>query len=171
MRGRVVLGGTILVLALVLAPVAPWEEPGARAAQAADCVWHRHSERIVRHVRRNGQIRRIVRIKHWWTCDPIPPPPARLGVHAFEFHFILSRARVTAGELILEMSNRGEDDHNLNLRREGSTEPLLQSQDIAPGQRWDARLTLAPGVYRLWCSLPQHEELGMSATLTVETAG
>jgi len=160
----------IAVLAAVLVPNGPGHAAG-RPASRSDCVWHRHTKRVVVHIRRHGHIQRVVRIRHWWTCDPAPPPPpARLGVQSFEFHYILSRASVPAGQLIVELSNRGEDDHNLNILREGSDQPPIQLPDTSPGQRRSQTLTVAPGTYRLWCSLPQHEALGMQTTLTVAAA-
>ena len=91
-------------------------------------------------------------------------------MQSFEFHYILSRASVPAGELTVELSNRGEDDHNLNILREGSDQPPIQLPDTSPGQRRTQTFTVAPGTYRLWCSLPQHEALGMQTTLTVAAA-
>jgi uncharacterized cupredoxin-like copper-binding protein len=35
-------------------------------------------------------------------------------------------------------------------------------------QRDVAHFDLEPGTYRLWCSLPEHEEKGMHTTLVVE---
>jgi hypothetical protein len=162
----------IALVALLAGPLgtASGGQPGE--ARADGCVWHRHTKRVVVHVRRHGQVRRIVRIKHWWTCDSPPAPtPSRLGVQSFEFHYILSRPSVRAGDLILELSNRGEDDHNLNLGRVGSDQPIARFPDTGSGQRVSERIALEPGVYDLWCSLPQHAELGMRSTLTVTATG
>jgi hypothetical protein len=46
---------------------------------------------------------------------PTPPSPARVQVIAREFSFTLSRPTVPAGEVIIELLNRGQDAHNLNL--------------------------------------------------------
>ena len=35
------------------------------------------------------------------------------------------------------------------------------------GQRWNGVVRLKPGVYHLWCSLPEHARLGMHTTLRV----
>src|SRR6188768_2270132 len=107
-------------------------------APAQGCAWQKHSKPIVKHVRRHGQRRRIKRVKHWWTCDPQPaalspapalpvPTPAtpaaeepqpeisHLGVKAVEYSYTLSRPEVSAGEVIVELNNQGEDPHNLVL--------------------------------------------------------
>jgi uncharacterized cupredoxin-like copper-binding protein len=38
---------------------------------------------------------------------------------------------------------------------------------LLPGQSESVRLTLAAGTYRLFCSLPGHEQVGMKADITV----
>ena len=159
-------------------------------AEAAECVWQRHSKRVVKHVRRHGRLRKVVRKRHWWTCRPVAaapvaaaptppaPPPApptepeevanRLSVKAAEFYFVLSRPSVLAGEVTVELNNRGEDPHNLNLRREGDEGEPLQIPETASEQRVVAKFDLPDGKYRLWCSLPEHEENGMYTTLVVD---
>jgi plastocyanin len=166
--------------------------PGGRA-EAADCAWQRHTKRVVKHVRRHGQERRVVRRVHWWTCSAVPalpasipplisPPPAspvpkpepeatgnRLGIKAHEYTYELSRPKVATGEVTVELNNQGEDAHNLNLQRQsGAEEPIFTIAETASGQRSSERFDLPEGTYRLWCSLPTHEEEGMEATLVVD---
>jgi hypothetical protein len=156
-------------------------------AAAADCTWQRHSKRVVKRVKRHGKPRRVVRVKRWWTCDqlvpapalappadpalaPAPGPetgPARLSVKALEFSFTLSRPSLPAGEAIVELNNQGEDPHDLNLQLQGSEEPPLEVPEAGPLEHRTAKVELTAGSYRLWCSLPQHDEWGMNATLTV----
>ena len=67
----------------------------------------------------------------------------------------------TAGEVIVELNNQGEDTHNLNLQREGSEDPALESRRSRPGERpRRATSTCAAGEYRLYCSLAPAEEHG-----------
>jgi plastocyanin len=183
--------GLALLGALLLGPGAGSLVRGARA-DAAECLWNRHSKRVVSHVRRHGRVRRLVRVKHWWTCDeaaavapvPIPAPPTpvptqpepeanRLGVksqdQAGQFAYVLSRPSTRSGEVTVELNNQGEDPHNLNLQRQGGEgEPVLQIAKTLPSQHQAATFELPPGTYRLWCSLPTHDEKGMHATLVVE---
>jgi hypothetical protein len=95
-----------------------------------------------------------------------PPPPARVQVVAREFSLALSRPRIVSGRAIVELANFGEDAHDLRLERVGGKVvymwPLAQSGDVE-----DKALTLAPGTYRLWCSIANHRALGMTATLVV----
>ncbi len=179
-------------LVLVLVPAG-----GTSGSAAAECSWQRHSKRVVKHVRRNGRLRKVVRRKSWWSCeaatapaptpeavplpaptlppaeapsaDPEPEPEAnRLAVKAHEYYYVLSRAKVKAGELTVELNNQGEDPHNLNIRREGEEGEPLQVAKTESLQHTVASFDLPPGTYRLWCSLPEHEEKGMHTTLVVE---
>lgn len=169
--------------------------PIASAGAAAEgCVWHRHSKPVVKQVKRHGGLRRVRRVKRWWTCDgqptgsapgAVPPstaptappateappseeaPLAHLSVKAVEWSYTLSRPEVDTGEVIVELNNQGEDSHNLKLQREGSAEPPAAIPVAEPAKQTSARLTLSPGSYRLYCSLDQHDEKGMHATLLV----
>ena len=97
-------------------------------------------------------------------------PPARVQVVAQEFRYSLSRTRVRAGHVIVELVNRGQDTHDLDLRRVGSTR-IVHFPSVLPGQVVDRELKLAPGRYRLWCAIADHNELGMHAVLRVVRPG
>jgi plastocyanin len=160
----------------------------AGTAIASECTWKRHSKRVVKRVRRHGKVRKVVRKRHWWTCEalttaPVVPPPAqapsspspepepeanRLSARASEYYWVLSRPKVRAGAITVELNNQGEDPHNLNLRREGDEGEPLQIPETDSGELSAASFDLPAGKYRLWCSLPEHEEKGMHTTLTVE---
>lgn len=162
------------------------------------CAWQRHSKRVVKHVKRHGRVKRVKRVKRWWTCDyrPVssappsvptaPPAPAptntppqeepeqegtaaHLGVKAVEWSYTLSRPEVTAGKVIVELNNQGEDSHNLKLQREGSGDLPLVVPEAAPDEHTTASFDLPVGSYRLYCSLPEHDDKGMHATLVVGT--
>ncbi|HEY1286234.1 MAG TPA: hypothetical protein VGF04_09110 [Solirubrobacterales bacterium] len=183
-------GAAILAAALAITMTLAHEprrlagSPAARAASA--CTWKRHSKRVVRRVKRHGRVRRVRRTRHWWTCvapppqpstaAPAPAPPsggepqpeiAHLGVKSQEWTYTLSRPEVQAGEVAVELNNQGEDPHDLNLLREGDEGPPLSIPVTASLQRTTKRFTLPAGTYRLWCDLPEHDELGMHATLVV----
>jgi plastocyanin len=96
----------------------------------------------------------------------VPSPPARVQVVAQEFRYSLSRASVKAGSVIVELVNRGQDAHDLDLRRVGGTR-VYRFPSVQPGQVVDREWTLAPGTYVLWCAMPGHRELGMQAVLRV----
>jgi len=184
--GAVVLAVILLAGMTARTTVSPQALSGT--AWASDCAWERHSKRVVKRVRRHGKVRKVVRQRHWWTCVPSgaspvapasPPAPAatpapepeeeanRVSVKGSEYYFVLSRPSVRAGTVTVELNNQGEDPHNLNLRLEGSDEEL-QIPETDSLQRNVASFDLPAGKYRLWCSLPEHEERGMATTLMVD---
>jgi hypothetical protein len=96
-------------------------------------------------------------------------PPARVQVVAQEFRYSLSRTKVKAGLVIVELVNRGQDTHDLDIRRIGGTR-IIRFPSVQPGQVFDRELRLAPGRYLLWCAIPDHRERGMHAVLRVVRA-
>lgn len=186
-RTALLLLATAVAAALILSPTAA---PAAPAATPG-CTWQRHSKTVIEHLRRHGQPRRVKRVKHWWTCEAQPsllqpqpalpvapapaPPPAEepepeighLGVKAVEYSYTLSRPEVSAGEVIVELNNQGEDPHNLVLEHEGTEDPNLEIPSTPSVSQASAHFTLSPGTYRLYCSLYKHEAKGMQATLVV----
>jgi hypothetical protein len=91
---------------------------------------------------------------------------SHLQVIQVEYRLILSRGTVKAGPVSLEAIDRGMDPHDMRLRA-GSTGAEILTPELTPQQRWDGVVRLKPGVYELWCSLPEHAKLGMHATLRV----
>jgi len=96
----------------------------------------------------------------------LAPAPARVQVSAKEFFYALSRHTVRAGPAIVELVNFGEDPHDLRLERLGGGR-LWKTPLVYPGAYYDLNATLVPGRYRLWCSVANHRQLGMTAVLTV----
>jgi hypothetical protein len=94
------------------------------------------------------------------------PPPARLQVVAQEYSYSLSRRKVKAGKVIIELVNHGQDAHDLDLKRAGS-QHVFRFPIVQPGNHVDKELTLKPGKYRLWCPIGNHQALGMVTTLRV----
>ena len=97
---------------------------------------------------------------------PQPHPPARVQVVAQEFRYSLSRSTVRSGRVIVELVNRGQDTHDLDLRRIGGTH-IFRFPSVQPGQVVDRELKLVPGRYVLWCAVADHKERGMRAVLRV----
>lgn len=97
---------------------------------------------------------------------PPPQPPARVQVVAQEFRYSLSRSTVRSGRVIVELVNRGQDTHDLDLRRIGGTH-IFRFPSVQPGQVVDRELKLVPGRYVLWCAVADHKERGMRAVLRV----
>ena len=97
--------------------------------------------------------------------------PARMLVIAQEWSLTLSRGAVPPGPLTVQLYDRGQDAHNLNIRRLGANRRMLgRTQRVSltrSGGLRQATWRLAPGRYELYCSLPGHLKLGMKAFLTV----
>jgi hypothetical protein len=91
--------------------------------------------------------------------------PARLLVEAREFSLVLSRPSLAAGSAIVQLAVRGEDGHDLKIVRRGVRARGVS--ETRPGETANWRGTLRPGRWKLYCSLPGHESLGMRATLRV----
>jgi plastocyanin len=79
--------------------------------------------------------------------------------------FISSKAEAAAGSLELVMGNESSVQHNIAVRGSG-----LDEKGPVVGQGGTSQLTvsLKPGEYEYYCSVPGHEDGGMKGTLTVE---
>jgi len=100
------------------------------------------------------------------VCAPAGAATTRLMVSGDEFSLFLSRQSVVRGPALVQFVNRGEDPHDLKLKRVGGKQqvafPEISSRKLA-----ERRVNLATGRYRFWCSLPGHANKGMRASLTV----
>lgn len=183
----------------------------ARPPAEAATTCSKHTKRVVKHVKRHGKRTKVVRFKHYWTCQevaaptpapapgspapsPTTPPPSEplppdhgpaplpepeanaIGVAADDRggvkSYTLSRQAVKTGELRVQLQNKGEDPHDMDIQRVGpSGEPLGEVVKIPvtePGQNTNATVTVETGRYRMWCDLYSHAKEGMEATITVE---
>jgi plastocyanin len=85
-----------------------------------------------------------------------------------EYKIGLSTTKAPAGPVRLEIKNTGKLAHALTIAGAGvSTKTKL----IAPGKTAVLLVTLKKGAYSIWCPVPGHAALGMSAKITVPTAG
>jgi hypothetical protein len=100
---------------------------------------------------------------------PAPAPPSeqlprRLAVDEGEWYVRASRRRVAAGNVEMNVSNFGEDPHDLAVERNGVGYGQLA---LDPGEKAQLLVDLPPGSYKLYCTLDDggHEAAGMRATL------
>jgi plastocyanin len=99
-----------------------------------------------------------------------PKPPTRVLVRAQEFDLLLSRLRVDPGSAVIQYYNDGEDSHDLVVQRAGDPDAVA-IPELPPGELGEIGLELRRrSRYVMWCSLPNHRELGMEATLRVRRA-
>jgi hypothetical protein len=106
---------------------------------------------------------------HRTKLPPPPPLPTSLAVDETEWKVVPSKTVVAAGQVSLRVYNRGMDDHDLTLvDSTGTTRQVY----LPPGDTKIVHATLAPGLYRIYCSLfagspASHEALGMVSYLRV----
>jgi plastocyanin len=108
------------------------------------------------------------------TPDP-PPQQQALGATVDErtgYTMLLSRTTLTAGSVVVQLVNKGEDPHNLRIvRTSPSGGAPTDLPEAAPQQQSSKTLTLSSGTYYLYCTLTtpvSHEMAGMHATLRVD---
>ncbi len=98
-------------------------------------------------------------------------PPAHLLVYAQEWSLWGSRDTVPAGIVTVQLWNRGQDAHDLRIRRlsrAGHMVGGVQRVSVTlSGALRQARWHLGPGRYELYCSMPGHLARGMHTVLVV----
>jgi plastocyanin len=93
--------------------------------------------------------------------------PTRVQVTAKEFWYALSSRSVKSGPAVIEFVNFGEDPHDMRVQKVGTTK-VYSVPTVQPGDHYDLSINLAPGRYLMWCSIANHKQLGMQATLIVK---
>jgi len=84
-----------------------------------------------------------------------------------EYEFTPGAATVKRGT-DLNVRNDGEIAHNLTIERSGSAGKRAGTDSFLGGRSEQLRVDLPPGRYRMVCTVPGHEQLGMAGSLTVE---
>ncbi|MEA2399243.1 MAG: hypothetical protein QOK25_2799 [Thermoleophilaceae bacterium] len=101
--------------------------------------------------------------------DPTPAPPVlgHLQVVAREFTLKPSRLTLAAGTVAVELDNFGQDPHDLRVERADNPASGFDFALSKPGAVSSKKLELAPGKWKLYCTLPGHDQAGMHAFVTV----
>jgi hypothetical protein len=172
----------LVAVALAATPVAVGQGDRYAVVKVVDYGAHHHKTK--RACRRHGD-RHCRRHVHWRrakrqppapqpapspTPTPAPTPapgtlPSRTGVDLTEWRVTPSYRELRAGEVEFNASNLGEDDHDFSVRDAGGS--VLANEVVRPGDGVTVRLSLAPAAYTLYCSIDDHEQLGMRADITV----
>lgn len=71
-----------------------------------------------------------------------------------------------AGKVTLDFTNDASIPHDVVI--EDSSNKKIAQTDIITGESTSTELTVKPGTYTYYCSLPGHEAAGMKGTLTVK---
>lgn len=110
------------------------------------------------------------------TTTPEPEANA-VGItaddHTSPYTYRPSHSTVKAGELTVQLINKGEDEHNMDMEKVGPGDapegPIVVAVSAASkGASTPTTVDVEPGTYRMWCTLPGHAEKGMETTITVE---
>jgi hypothetical protein len=147
---RALAAGTALACAAALAvPAASASAPDIKppASRLADMFTLRHST-----VTGSGSAPRSL---------------TRVLVRAQEFDLLLSSLKVNPGSAVVQYYNDGEDPHDLQIQRVGDA-GVAAIPELPPGELGEIGIELRRrSRYLMWCSLSNHRELGMEATLRV----
>jgi hypothetical protein len=96
--------------------------------------------------------------------------PARMLVYAQEWSLWPSRGSLPPGRVVVQLFNRGQDAHDLRIRRLRHRQMTGRAQGLAvtsSGALREGTWHLQRGTYELYCSMPGHLRLGMHARLVV----
>jgi plastocyanin len=82
------------------------------------------------------------------------------------FAFVKSKATAPAGKVTLKAMNPQSTPHNISIESDdGSVDQ--DGPNVSDGGVSQVTVTLQPGKYTYYCSVPGHEDAGMKGTLTV----
>lgn len=158
----------IFIVALALAaPVSAGAAPSAVPAAK-----HRCKHKAKHHRKRKKRCRKKANGTSSPADKPGAPsgPPGRLlaterELSLTQLQLQLSRASLPAGTTIVEQYNAGSDPHNLILERKGAV--AFSFPNLDPGLNQRGTVNLSRGTWTLYCSILDHRDLGMQATLSV----
>ena len=88
----------------------------------------------------------------------------RIPVAEDEYSIKLKSASLRPGGYAFEVENTGKIPHDLAIEGESGERktPLID-----PGKKKNLEVPLEPGKYKLYCTVPGHEQLGMKTEVTV----
>ena len=102
-------------------------------------------------------------------CGDQPRPTSvgggPISLEMTDYRFEPQSLRGRAGEIRVEVHNRGRLPHAFELRRNGRQR--LRIRTVLPGRRGSATARLPAGRYRFACPIGNHEELGMHGVLVL----
>lgn len=100
---------------------------------------------------------------------PVPAGPTAVGVGAREFSLSLYRPAVRPGAVRFNLTNFGEDGHDLAVLAPGGRTVGRIAEVRGAGGRGQVELRLRrKGTYTLLCTIAGHAKLGMRARLRVK---
>ena len=79
-----------------------------------------------------------------------------------EFKIALPSTELKAGKITFDVKNDGKIPHDLAIK-----DMQAKTKLIPAGGTAELTVTLKPGTYELWCTVPGHEAAGMALKITV----
>lgn len=102
------------------------------------------------------------------SAPVVSAPLARtVGITLREFSVSLTRSTVGAGDVTIQVLNRGEDPHDVRIDALSGVLAWQFAELASLDSTTPTVVPLTPGTYRVFCTLPGHEAAGMKAQLTV----
>ena len=104
---------------------------------------------------------------------PVPAQNSTIGLKLDEYRILPKRVSAPAGPLRLIIRNIGILTHNVAIETipkvgsDDNPETIVRTSTVHPGERTQASFTIAPGTYRLVCTIGNHDDLGQTGTLYV----
>jgi plastocyanin len=96
------------------------------------------------------------------------PPPGAIEISADSSNALdydVSELRAEAGTVTIAMANPSALPHNVAIKGNGVD---VKGEIVNSGGTSSVTADLAPGTYTFYCSVPGHEQGGMTGTLTVK---
>jgi iron uptake system component EfeO len=88
-----------------------------------------------------------------------------IAVVADEYAFQPEAITVPAGEVTFKIDNQGSLEHEFEILQ--GDRVVDEAEDLIPGLERDLVVKLQPGEYQFVCRIDDHEQRGMTGTLTV----
>ncbi len=96
------------------------------------------------------------------TTTTAKPQTTKVAVTETEFKVEAASTSLKAGQITFQAKNAGKIPHDLAIKQTGDKTKLIQ-----PGGTAELTVTLKPGTYELYCTVPGHEAAGMKQNITV----
>ena len=97
------------------------------------------------------------------TTTNAPKPQAEtVKVNETEFKIALPTTELRAGKITFQVKNDGKIPHDLAVKETSDKTELIPAAGTA-----ELTITLKPGKYLLYCTVPGHEAAGMKIDITV----
>lgn len=97
------------------------------------------------------------------SSPAVREPDGTVEITLRDFRMTPQQVRSQAGDLTIIVRNEGRLPHNLRIRGIGGTRVKVRT--MLPGASAARVVRLPKGDWRMFCSLANHEELGLYGTL------